>query len=391
MKKHILQFMNYQPIVYSGFDKFSIALAQRMRTESYQTVMVFVDTLDYAPTLANDITEAELVVELLKENASASRQFRQIYRLFKKYRPALAHTHFDDRLKVMITICARWFGVPLITSVHSEITPFPSPAAYRAEKGRVKTILMRNYLRFLARNSKFCFCVSRKVQEEYLNFVGDRDNVKALYLGVEAGGTEETPVSIRQRLGLPPDQVLIVNVSAIEPIKGIDTILLALNRLRTEYGLRDFAFCHIGGLRTGAQTSNHLEALKRTITELDLSEHVHWLGVRSDITKILPAFDVYTQPSRKEGLPVSVMEACSCRLPCVGSDVSGNPEIIHHGENGYTMKPGDDKALATFYYELITDPEKRRRMGNKSYEIFEEYFSLPTQVARTAEYYKQAI
>ncbi|MBB4080492.1 glycosyltransferase involved in cell wall biosynthesis [Lewinella aquimaris] len=392
MSQNILQFMNYQPIVYSGFDKFSIALGSRMRAENYQTIMVYVEGMDRAPSsLADDIGAAGLITEIIRTEGGFVKQVREIYRLFRKYHPALVHTHFDDRMKVAITVCARRFGVPLITSVHSEITPYNSVVDYRAAKGAVKTFLFRNYLRFLASSSTFCFCVSRKVQEEYIDFAGQRSNVKALYLGVEAGSNDESPDSIRRRLGLPLEKVLIVNVSAIEYIKGIDTILLALHRLRTEYGLSDFAFCHIGGLRSGAQTSQHLETLKETITELSLSEHIHWLGVRSDILAILPAFDIYTQPSRKEGLPVSVMEACACRLPCVGSNVSGNPEIIHHGENGYLMTPGDDKALAKYYYELITDTEKRRQMGAKSYSIFRAHFSLPTQVDRTVEYYKAAL
>lgn len=48
--------------------------------------------------------------------------------------------------------------------------------------------------------------------------------------------------------------------------------------------------------------------------------------------------DIYLQPSRTEGLSLSIMEALNYSLPVIGTRVGGIPEIVHEGENGYLLK-----------------------------------------------------
>jgi glycosyltransferase involved in cell wall biosynthesis len=192
-------------------------------------------------------------------------------------------------------------------------------------------------------------------------------------------------------LNLSTNQILITNVSAIESSKGIDLIVEALAKLKSQYKLANFHFYHIGGLRSGALTDSFYEEQKQRIQDFGLTEHFTWIGIRTDVLDILPAFDIYIQPSRMEGLPVSVMEACSAGLPCIGSDISGIPEIIHNGENGYVIEQEDVDQLAFHLNELIEDETRRLEMGGHSKEIFAQNFDINTQVARTKQYYEELI
>ena len=73
--------------------------------------------------------------------------------------------------------------------------------------------------------------------------------------------------------------------------------------------------------------------------------------------------DLYIFPSRKEGLPTSVIEALSSGLPAVVSDIGGCDDLIENGFNGYRVPVEDAAAYASRVIELFEDDEKRSRMS----------------------------
>ncbi len=389
-QKTVIQFLNYQPRVYSGFDKFLIALSSRLQSAGYQVVFVFYKDLLNAPQLQKDIEQEGIKIELLDDDLSKIGFSLQVFRLFKHYRPKLVHIHFDDIAKLIITSCSLLLRVPMITSVHSELTPY-SIEDYRKKKGILKYTLFKTYLNLLKWSGRYCLCVSRQIKDQYISFSGHSDKIKVVYLGLEAPKTLQSKTTIRSKLDLPASHILICNVSAIEYIKGLDTIVEALHILKVNYEHEKFTFYHIGGLRSGDKTSDYLNELKKLIMEKGLENHFKWMGIRNDIIEILPAFDIYIQPSRKEGLPVSLMEACAVELPCIGTKVSGIPEIIEDKCNGFVIDPNSPQQLAEKLARSMKDSKLRYEMGKKSHSIFSKYFQLDSQVKKTLNLYSNII
>lgn len=387
----ILQFMNYQPIIYSGFDRFSLRLAKQLRSSKYKCVFIYVDTMDRCPRLEKDLQDEGIEIVVLNSKDSHLNLFQQIYGLFKKYRPVLTHTHFFDTLKIFVSVCSLLFRVPLITSAHSEITPYYSISERRKDKGYIKNLLFRGNFKFLTYSSEYFFCVSNKIKDQLKTFSWPSNKIQTIYLGVAPPSSSSEKVEIRKKLNLSPNKILLTNVSAIEFIKGIDTIIEALAKLKDDYKLDNFHFYHIGGLRSGEASDPYLEELKKLISDSGLTDHFTWLGIRTDVLDILPAFDIYLHPSRVEGLPVAIMEACAARLPCIGSNISGIPEIISNGENGYIIESEDADQLAFHLNELIENETLRLKMGDHSHEVFSQSFNIETQVGRTKEYYEELI
>ncbi|MGH2405822.1 MAG: glycosyltransferase, partial [bacterium] len=64
-----------------------------------------------------------------------------------------------------------------------------------------------------------------------------------------------------------------------------------------------------------------------------------------------------------EGLPVSLLEAMAMGRPTVATRVGGVPEVIASGETGVLVEPGDANGLAEGILSLLSDPDRRRRMG----------------------------
>ena len=87
--------------------------------------------------------------------------------------------------------------------------------------------------------------------------------------------------------------------------------------------------------------------------------------------------DVFCLPSFAEGVPVVLMEAMSCGLPVVTTYITGIPELVTDGVDGFTVTPGRADRLADALREL-TDSERRREMGTSGRKKVEMEFDLTT-------------
>ena len=81
---------------------------------------------------------------------------------------------------------------------------------------------------------------------------------------------------------------------------------------------------------------------------------IHFLGYRNDVQRILPAFDGYVLSSRREAMPLSLIEAMAARLPIVTTSVGGVPEVVSDGESGLIV-PSDDVGALTRATQRLLD------------------------------------
>ncbi|MEH6403902.1 MAG: glycosyltransferase [Sneathiella sp.] len=80
--------------------------------------------------------------------------------------------------------------------------------------------------------------------------------------------------------------------------------------------------------------------LENLVQELDIKQNVTFLGHVSDMPDFYNALDVFVLPSRKEGLPLSLLEAQSCGVPVIATDVGGVKEAVCH-QTGSIVPEGD--------------------------------------------------
>ena len=97
------------------------------------------------------------------------------------------------------------------------------------------------------------------------------------------------------------------------------------------------------------------------------------------------ASDVCVQASRAEGLGFSVLESLACGTPVVVSRVGGLVETVCDGSTGWTVPPGDARALAAALREVLERPDEARRRAAAGAAIVRERFSSDTAFARLAD------
>lgn len=143
--------------------------------------------------------------------------------------------------------------------------------------------------------------------------------------------------------------------------KGIYDLLTLISKHHSE--LTSHFIFHIGG-------NGEIDKVCNFIKQNHLDDVVKFEGWVSGSKKqeLLSLADVYILPSYNEGLPLSVLEAMSYKLPIISTTVGGIPEIVENGINGFLITPGDQEAIFDRIITLINNKKLRITMGEISYQ-----------------------
>jgi glycosyltransferase involved in cell wall biosynthesis len=128
-------------------------------------------------------------------------------------------------------------------------------------------------------------------------------------------------------------------------------------------------------------------SLKSKVKSLKLEDKILFTGDISQSWRYLKAFDAFTLPSVKEGLPYTILEAMAAGLPIVAAKVGGIPEMVHDNINGFLIKPRDAEALAEKILQILENPDLAKYFSQNSLLKIKE-FSLQKMLQKTQEQYK---
>ncbi|EGQ8004213.1 glycosyltransferase family 4 protein [Vibrio parahaemolyticus] len=169
----------------------------------------------------------------------------------------------------------------------------------------------------------------------------------------------------------------------------VKVILVA--RLLKDKGVREFidAGCILNEkkvpvelLLVGATDLDNPSSM--TDDEIDLastSGNVQVLGFKTDVAECYRNANIACLPSYREGLPKSLIEAASCGLPIITTDVPGCRQMVHGGENGILVPVKDSVSLAQAIETLVNNADMRINMGIRSREIAEHKYSKETIIS----------
>jgi D-inositol-3-phosphate glycosyltransferase len=162
-------------------------------------------------------------------------------------------------------------------------------------------------------------------------------------------------------LELPPDPMLLY-VGRLQPIKGLETLLAAMARLRGPARL-----LIVGGDQDEPE-NGHGEWLRSQVAELGLRDRVRFLGPqRQDrLPLFYAAADATVMPSHYESFGMVALEAMACGTPVVATRVGGLQSTVRDGLTGYLVPEGDSAALADRLQVLLDDRATRDRLGREA-------------------------
>jgi glycosyltransferase involved in cell wall biosynthesis len=131
-----------------------------------------------------------------------------------------------------------------------------------------------------------------------------------------------------------------------------------------------------------------------TAEDVQRLEGLPWVklfGHVDDVHRLLGQVDIVALPSYREGTPKILLEAASCGLPIVATDIAGCRGVVEEGVNGFLVPVKDSEVLAERIGRLCGDAEMRREMGLKGREIVLRGFSSEIVVRETLRVYGEVL
>lgn len=202
----------------------------------------------------------------------------------------------------------------------------------------------------------------------------DRRKIVTVPPGVNTERFSPIPrIEAQASLGLPDECQMLLFVGRLEPLKGVDNILFALDRLHrhSPHLLQNVRFAIIGG----EPDSTEMVQLRQFSSELEVGEYVHFLGAKEQ--EQLPLYYAASlavmMPSDYESFGMVALEAMACGTPVIASRVGGLAYLIRDGETGFLVPVREPAALAECIATLLVNPQKREEMGQAAASLAHQY------------------
>ena len=130
------------------------------------------------------------------------------------------------------------------------------------------------------------------------------------------------------------------------------------------------------------------EMLKAKVAERGLADNVTFFPFTSEPQYAFEVIDVTVLSSvRKEGLPNVLLESMAMSTPVVSTRLAGTPEVVHEGETGLLVEPGDVEALADAIERIWSDRAAYDRMAAAGRALMESHFDKVRQFGRFREHF----
>jgi glycosyltransferase involved in cell wall biosynthesis len=280
--------------------------------------------------------------------------------LFKSLEPKLDLVHLHSPIVPPVET-----SLPIITTAHTlmkvdsgyhEIYDFPS----FAERLQSRIFYPPTETR-LFRISGLVTAVSKSVADELRQYGLDPNKVP-----VVGNGVDENTFSPPQNRANTEKYVLYTGV--LRARKGLfDLLECARYVCQADQNVR---FIVVG---RGPLFGRLSEAVRKK----GMDKKVILLGFvkRERLVDLYKTATVHVIPSHYEGLPTVLLEAMSCGLPVVATNVSGNREVITNGVNGFLVPPKTPKRMAEIILELLDNTALRESIGKAARKTIEDYYT----------------
>ena len=289
--------------------------------------------------------------------------------LIHRERIDIVHSHNWGTFLYSV-IAGRLAGIAIVHGEHGKnfLELAPEGAAKRFAK------------KWLGRRTDLLLSVCEEIRGEWLARYGIAPQLmRTIHNGVDsqrfspAGAGEG-----RRALGLPDDAFVAGTVGRLDPIKNQAAMIQAVAHLAQEVPALHAVFIGSGPLE---------KELRQMTDSLSLTERVHFAGPRREVEHLLPAFDVFVLPSVSEGMSNVLLEAMSCGVPPVCSDLPSHHEIVTPDVDAILLQPCNEISLAETLRDLYGNPDARSRLAASARKTIVERFSLERMVHDYEEVY----
>lgn len=294
--------------------------------------------------------------------------FSILFSVYLKWRRIdIIHTHLFD--PIVATFFSAYIArIPHVATLHD---------IYAIENSKSKQLVLRMASKLHTRIVSVSYQIIKHLSE--FGIVKD-NSVLLIHNGVdlEKFSLREGGRHFSDELSITDSDIVIICVGRLVSIKGHSNLLKCFHSIVNNNN--SIKLLIVG---EGPEMAN----LTRLTSDLKINENVIFLGQRDDVPTLLKQSDIFALTSLSEGLSCSIIEAMASGLPVIATNVGGNNELVKNNINGFLIPEGNLDEFSMELSELITDNNKRKRLGKNSANIAKSEFSIESMSSKYINLY----
>jgi len=361
---------------HGGLERFACNLARTLLSNGHE-VHLFAQSIENVPTGA-----WQHQIRVARKPA-----FLRIWSFANKVRSALKNEDFDIVYGLTRTVPLDIYRMGDGVQRHWLALRYPQPLQRWLYCFVNLTHGINLYLEkkvFNPRNCRMWVSNSKLCQDHAVRYLNvERERVRVIYNGVDHAqfntqAARTSRESVRQNYGIDKEDIAIVYVAHNWRRKGLAVLLRAMARLGQ-------SGCHLHLLVVGRGKPAQFETL---ISDLALSQRVHFVGATHDVVDYYGAGDLFVLPTQYDPFSNVCLEAMACGLPVITTKENGAAEVVEHGTSGFLQENPDSEEELAQWLEQCLDREKLIEMGQRAEET-SKTFTLERNLEETLALFRQ--
>lgn len=229
-------------------------------------------------------------------------------------------------------------------------------------------------------------CISQATADalvKYENF--PRRKVGVVYNGIKSTKhkfSQQDKFALIKKLGLSDTDIILGTISRLDPIKNQKMMINAFALVVKQSPNVKLVLIGDGSIRT---------ELEQHAQNIGVYEKIIFTGFIVNPQSYFCLIDVFLLPSLSEGTSMTLLEAMAFSIPCVVTDVGGNPEIVLHEETGLVVPNNDAEGLAIAILSIINSKKLSESLGKKGCNRYQSFFTVEAMVIAYQSLYRQLI
>ncbi|HCG74510.1 MULTISPECIES: N-acetyl-alpha-D-glucosaminyl L-malate synthase BshA [Staphylococcus] len=241
---------------------------------------------------------------------------------------------------------------------------------------------LKNAIKFGIEESDIVTSVSRSLARQTYEIIDTDKEIVPIYNFVREN---EFPTchneELKESYGIAPEEKVLIHVSNFRKVKRIDTIIETFAKVRERIPSKLIL------LGDGPE----LLDMRQKARDLDVEEHVLFLGKQNDVSAFYQLSDLVLLLSEKESFGLTLLEAMKTGVLPIGTNAGGIKEVIKHEETGYIVDIGDSEQAAQYAIRLLEDEALYTEMQSRMLDDIRDRFASELITDQYEHYYQKML
>lgn len=257
--------------------------------------------------------------------------------------------------------------VPVITTLHgTDITLIGSDPSYK------------QVVDFSINKSDGVTAVSEYLKQETYKHFDIKKDIKVIPNFIDMDRFKKSKKEHFKKALCPNGEKVVTHVSNFREVKRVPDVVEAFN-----YVLKNGVEAKLLMVGDGPDRPR----AEQKCRELGICDYVRFLGKQEQVEEVLSISDLFMIPSGSETFGLAALEAMSCSVPVISSNIGGLPEVNIHDETGYLCELGDVESMGRYATKILKDEKLHSKMA-KAARNRADLFELDKIVTVYEDYYE---